>query len=107
MNWVLGFGVLGIGFGCSPLPDQSLVLAAGSLVCAIDAMVQVGEFQTPLKDGWGITNDGDLMVLSDGTANLTWVDPDNKFKKVRSIEVKANGKQVRNLNEVRGKRGRF
>jgi glutamine cyclotransferase len=66
----------------------------------------LGTFKTPLRDGWGITTDGDLLVLSDGSASLTWVDPAGGFSKVRSVRVTDGGRPVRWLNEVRRGRGR-
>jgi glutamine cyclotransferase len=61
----------------------------------------LGSFKTPLRDGWGITSDGRLLVLSDGSAQLTWVDPKAGFSKVRAVTVTAGGRPVRWLNEVR------
>jgi len=49
-----------------------------------------------------VTNDGELLVLSDGSDVLTWVDPAAGFSKVRSVEVKMGDRPVTNLNEVRG-----
>jgi hypothetical protein len=61
---------------------------------------QVGTFRTPLKDGWGITTIGNQMVLSDGSPTLTWVDPTQGFKAVRTVTVKDGTRSIRNLNEV-------
>ena len=64
-----------------------------------------GTFQTPLRDGWGAAADGALLVLSDGGSKLTWVDPADGFKAVRSVEVTAEGRPVHMLNEVCLKKG--
>lgn len=61
---------------------------------------QVGTFRTPLKDGWGATSDGRLIVLSDGSADLTWVDPADGFKRVRTVTVRDGERPVRYLNEL-------
>lgn len=29
----------------------------------------------PLSDGWGVTTDQSSLIMSDGSATLTWVDP--------------------------------
>lgn len=63
--------------------------------------VQVGTFRTPLSDGWGITTQGKLMVLSDGSSQLTWVDPAQNFKTVRRVTVTDRSRNIGYLNEVR------
>lgn len=55
---------------------------------------------TPLKDGWGATTDGRYLIVSDGSSNLTWLDPDT-LKAVKSVAVTDDGKPVPQLNEVR------
>jgi glutamine cyclotransferase len=67
-------------------------------VCCVAA--QVGTFRTPLRDGWGITTVGKQMVLSDGSAQLTWVD--QNFKKVKTVTVKDRTRSIGYLNEVGG-----
>ena len=54
---------------------------------------------TPLKDGWGATTDGHYLIVSDGTSNITWLDP-MTLKAVKSIAVTDGGKPVPQLNEV-------
>ena len=68
---------------------------------------QIGTFKTPLRDGWGVAADGDQLVVSDGTSQLTWLDPDDGFRRVRQVTVKAEGREVRFLNEVRPACGRM
>lgn len=70
--------------------------------CHCDRRPQLGSFSTPLKDGWGITAAGKLLVLSDGSDKLTWVDPAKGFATVRSVTVKDGDRPVPYLNEVRG-----
>lgn len=64
--------------------------------------MQVGTFRTPLSDGWGITTVGNQMVLSDGSSKLTWVDPTQGFKAVKTVTVKDGTRSIADLNEVRG-----
>ena len=61
---------------------------------------RTGEFETPLRDGWGLAADGELLVASDGSSRLTWLDPKDGFRRVRDVEVKADGRPVPYLNEV-------
>ena len=50
-------------------------------------------------EGWGLTQDGKNLILSDGSANLYFLDP-NTFKLVRSIKVTDNGRSIDQLNEL-------
>ncbi len=50
-------------------------------------------------EGWGLTQDGKHLILSDGTATLRFLDP-NTFKEVRRINVTDHGQPVKNLNEL-------
>jgi glutamine cyclotransferase len=61
---------------------------------------QVGTFKTPLSDGWGIADDGGLLVVSDGSSTLSWLDPGDGFRSVRQVVVRSNGQDVKWLNEV-------
>ena len=55
------------------------------------------EFSYP-TEGWGITNNGSLLIMSDGSANLYFLDPET-FTKVGQVEVHDNG-PVTELNEL-------
>src|ERR1700734_2410906 len=37
---------------------------------------KLGEFTFPSKEGWGMTTDGKYLIMSDGTSNITYLDPD-------------------------------
>jgi glutamine cyclotransferase len=50
-------------------------------------------------EGWGLTTDGHLLILGDGTNRIRFLDPAD-FHVVRSIEVLADGKPVDRLNEL-------
>jgi len=50
-------------------------------------------------EGWGLTQDGKNLILSDGTATLRFFDPAT-FRLVRTIQVKDRGKPVTKLNEL-------
>jgi len=50
-------------------------------------------------EGWGLTQDGRNLIMSDGTATLRFFDP-GTFREVRHIVVKDHGSQVTQLNEL-------
>lgn len=50
-------------------------------------------------EGWGLTQDGAHIILSDGSATLRFLDP-TTFRVVRRIVVKDRGAPVTQLNEL-------
>jgi len=50
-------------------------------------------------EGWGLTEDGEFLIVSDGSAILRFWDPAN-FEEVRRIEVSDHGTPVKCLNEL-------
>jgi glutamine cyclotransferase len=59
---------------------------------------QIGDFYYQ-REGWGITNDGQRLIMSDGSDTLYFMNPDT-FEDTGSIKVKDNGKPVFQLNEL-------
>jgi glutaminyl-peptide cyclotransferase len=55
-------------------------------------------------EGWGLTEDGKNLILSDGTATLRFLDPAT-FREVRRVVVKDRGDPVTQLNELEYVRG--
>ncbi len=51
------------------------------------------------SEGWGITQDGKQLIMSDGTSFLYFLDP-SSFKEVRRIQVNDQGMLVSRLNEL-------
>jgi len=60
---------------------------------------KIGEFTFPSKEGWGMTTDGTSLIMSDGSSNLTYLDP-LTFKTNRIVGVTDNNGPVGNLNEL-------
>jgi glutamine cyclotransferase len=58
----------------------------------------VGEFHYT-GEGWGLTEDGTSLILSDGTSTLRFLDPVT-FEVRRSVKVTDAGKEVWRLNEL-------
>ena len=56
------------------------------------------EFSYP-TEGWGITNDGNQLIMSDGTATLYFLNPET-FEKVGQVEVHDGNNPVTRLNEL-------
>jgi glutaminyl-peptide cyclotransferase len=60
---------------------------------------QRGEFTYP-GEGWGFTQDGKRIIMSDGTAQLRFWDPENVPRETGRITVTADGAPVQHLNEL-------
>lgn len=61
--------------------------------------------QTPYAgEGWGLTHDGTQLIISDGSANLRFLDP-RTLAVVRRIEVRDERGPVASLNELEHVRG--
>lgn len=50
-------------------------------------------------EGWGLTQNGRELIMSDGTAELRFLDP-LTFKELRRVRVTAGGRPVDQLNEL-------
>ena len=59
---------------------------------------QVGEFHYS-GEGWGLTDDGTSLILSDGTSTLRFLDPVT-FEVRRTVTVTDDGKALWRLNEL-------
>jgi glutamine cyclotransferase len=67
-----------------------------------DSFEVLQEFSYP-TEGWGITHNGSLLIMSDGTPTLYFLDPET-FKSVGQIEVHDSG-PITALNELEYVRG--
>src|SRR5690606_33032110 len=50
-------------------------------------------------EGWGLTFDGEQLILSDGSEHLYFIDPET-FQPKRRLSVSLGNQVVRNLNEL-------
>ena len=50
-------------------------------------------------NGWGLTNDGERLIMSDGSSNLRFIDPVT-FQETGRLQVTEGGVPVENLNEM-------
>lgn len=69
-----------------------------AFVYDFNSFEQVGSFRYS-GEGWGITDDGQQLIMSDGTADLRFLDPTN-FQEKRRVTVKDNGRSINRLNEL-------
>ena len=55
-------------------------------------------------EGWGLTQDGKRLIMSDGTSTLRFWDPVT-FKEIGKLSVRDRGQLVKDLNELEFVRG--
>jgi len=60
---------------------------------------KIGQFSYQNKEGWGLTTDGKYIIMSDGTDQLTYLDPET-FKVVKKLEVTEDNTAFNNVNEL-------
>jgi glutamine cyclotransferase len=58
----------------------------------------LGDF-TYETEGWGLTYDGESLIMSNGSDVLTFLDPDS-YQPVRTLAVTLDGRRLRALNEL-------
>jgi glutaminyl-peptide cyclotransferase len=60
---------------------------------------KLGQFNIPVKEGWGMTTDGTHLIMSEGSSNISYVDPVS-FQVVKILGVTDNNGPVSNINEL-------
>ena len=63
-----------------------------------ETFAPVGQFELA-GEGWGITQDGQYWIVSDGSATLRFLDPKTHVE-VRRVQVRDGGRPVKRLNEL-------
>ena len=59
---------------------------------------KIGEFPY-FGEGWGITDDGTSLIISDGSNRLRFIDP-NTFQVTKTLAVMDRGRPVNEINEL-------
>lgn len=59
---------------------------------------RVDEFSYP-TEGWGLTHDGERLIMSDGSSTLYFLDPET-FEGTGSVNVHDDGEPIDRLNEL-------
>ncbi|MCM3870922.1 MAG: glutaminyl-peptide cyclotransferase [Pyrinomonadaceae bacterium] len=64
----------------------------------VGSFEKLGEFSYR-SDGWGLTNDGSSLIMSDGTNRIRFLDP-NSFQVIRTISVLDGPAPIASINEL-------
>jgi glutamine cyclotransferase len=89
------------GEGIAPWDDQILQLTWRSKIGFVykRATFEMLRSFTYPWEGWGLTQDGHQLIMSDGTDTLHFLDP-AKLTEIRRVLVRDNGAIVRRVNEL-------
>ncbi len=60
---------------------------------------QIGTFTFANKEGWGMTSDGESIIMSDGTNFITYWDPDS-LKEIKKLNITYDGASALYANEL-------
>jgi len=60
---------------------------------------KIDSFMYSNKEGWSLTSNGNALIMSDGSNNLTFLDPEN-LKVLKVLQVTENGVARDSLNEL-------
>ncbi len=90
------------GEGITILNDKIYQLtyrAQKGFVYNLSDFAVIDSFTYKSKEGWGLTNDGNYLIMGNGTHELTWLDPSD-FSEVRKVQVANNKGIINYLNEL-------
>jgi glutamine cyclotransferase len=89
------------GEGITVFDDRIIQLTWRSNIAFVydrDSFELIDEF-TYDTEGWGLTHDGDALIMSDGTSLLYFLDP-KTYEEIRTVDVRDAGVPVTELNEL-------
>jgi glutamine cyclotransferase len=93
------------GEGTTVFGDKIYVLTWREHVCFVYSLDFLPVGRLPYDtEGWGLTNDGTYLIMSDGTTRLRYLDPAT-LQVVRTVHVREAGADVPELNELEVVRG--
>lgn len=90
------------GEGITILNDKIYQLtyrAQKGFVYNLNDFAVIDSFTFKSKEGWGLTNDGKYLIMSNGTHELTWLDPSD-FSEIKKVQVVNNQGIINYLNEL-------
>ncbi|MCY1721887.1 glutaminyl-peptide cyclotransferase [Prolixibacteraceae bacterium Z1-6] len=90
------------GEGITILNDKIYQLtyhAQKGFVYDLETFARIDSFQFKSQQGWGLTNDGTNLIMSDGTNVLTWLNP-HDFSIIKTLQVANNRGTMNVLNEL-------
>jgi glutamine cyclotransferase len=69
------------------------------LVYDVNSFKKIGTFNYSNLEGWGLTNDGTHLIMSDGTFKISYLNPED-FTVIKTLNITENGYGKENINEL-------
>ena len=94
------------GEGIVPWKDHLIQLTWQNHVGFVDDLASFRQLRqfSYTGEGWALTQNSRQLIMSDGTPQLRFLDPDT-LKPLRLLTVRADGAPVKNLNELEWVKG--
>lgn len=89
------------GEGTARVDDRLVTLTWHSgqgFIYDLESLEQVGAFSFG-GQGWGLTYDGEKLIMSDGTSRLRFLSPET-FEEIGGVDVTLSGQALPRLNEL-------
>lgn len=90
------------GEGITILNDKLYQLTYKSkkgFVYDVNTFEKIDEFTFTSKEGWGMTNDGHSLIMSNGTSSVIYLNPET-FEIEKTIEISTPTGFISNINEL-------
>lgn len=90
------------GEGSTILRGKIYYLTYKTNVCFVydlKNLIHLTSFRIPSDEGWGLTNDGSSLIMSDGTNKIKFISSDN-FSVRNIIDVRNNSLALSNINDI-------
>lgn len=90
------------GEGITILNDKLYQLtykAKTGFIYNVKTFEKIGEFTFDSQEGWGLTNDGKSLIMSNGSSQIIYINPIN-FKIEKTIDVNYPKGLLKNINEL-------
>lgn len=87
--------------GLTDFDDQLIQLTLSSevgFIYDLQSFERTGEFHFS-GEGWGLTNDDEQLIMSDGSSVLRFLNPET-FEETHRLNVTESGEEVSNINEL-------
>jgi len=63
-------------------------------------LIKQFDYPEEIAEGWGMTNDGKNLIVSDGTKTVYFLDPENPSKVLRTIAIASDKEGYDQINEL-------
>ena len=78
---------------------QLTYISQKCFVYDLETFEKIDEFEYDSQEGWGLTSDGEYLIMSDGSHRLTYINPQT-HESIKMVEVYDQKSKLDRLNEL-------